>query len=220
MADRLDTLKGVFDDFQHEESILTWRFPWFNMLYNYVIALVMFLLIVSLTIWGLNVRTERKAEALTAEALAAWQSEQEAAAQAEAEELAAIRSTQEYILDQESKVLAKLIYGIRNFVDKYGYSDADIETYMRCVTNRYEAGNGINNLEAVVSREGQFLGYSDSNPVLDDYYRIAHSFLERWHSESTKPCDLSYQFAELTPSGIWLKADINADGYARRWRAE
>lgn len=217
--DKLMTLKEVFDDFQNEERVLTWRFPWFNMIYNYVIAFVVFLLIVSLTIWGLNVRTERKAEALTAEALAAWQSEQEAAAQAEAEELAAVRQTQEFILDQEATVMAKLIYGIRNFIDKYGYSDADIETYLRCVTNRYEAGNGINSIEAIVSRDGQFLGYSESNPVLDDYYRIAHSFLERWHSESTKPCDLSYQFAELTSSGIWLKADINADGYARRWRA-
>lgn len=219
MESRIATLKEVFQERREEEQLLTWRFPWFNVMYNYIVAAVMFLLIVSLTIWGLNIRTERKVEAMTAQAMAAWQSEQEAAAQAEAEELAAVRQTQEYILDQEATVMAKLIYGIRNFVDKYGYSDADIETYLRCVTNRYESGNGINSLEAIVSREGQFLGYSESNPVLDDYYRIAHSFLEKWHSESTKPCDLSYQFAELTPNGIWLKADLHADGYARRWRA-
>ena len=217
MESRIATLKDVFEAQREEEQLLTWRFPWFNVVYNYIVAGVVFALIVSLTVWGLNVRTERKAEAMTAQAMAAWQSEQDAALEAEAAELAAVRTSQEYAMEQEATALAKAFYGIRLFVDKYHYSEADYRTYARCIFNRTEKGSG--DLVSVVSTPEQFVGYYDNNPVLAEDYDLAMRFVKEWHEESIKPCDISYQFAELTPNGIWLKADLHADGYARRWRA-
>ena len=84
---------------------------------------------------------------------------------------------------------------------------------------RVDVGNGINSLETVVSREDQFLGYSDGNPVLDNYYQLAKQFVTDWHNEDVKPCDFSYQWAELTDKGIFLVNEFGADGYARRWQA-
>lgn len=217
MESRIATLKDVFEAQRAEEQTLTWRFPWFNVMYNYIIAGIMFMLIVSLTIWGLNVRTERKAEAMTAQAMAAWQSEQNAALEAEAAELAAVRASQEYVMEKEATALAKAFYGIRLFVDKYNYGEADYRTYARCIFNRAEKGSG--DLVSVVSTPEQFVGYYDNNPVLAEDYNLALKFVQEWHEETLKPCDLSYQFAELTPNGIWLKADLHADGYARRWRS-
>ena len=145
------------------------------------------------------------------------EAQRQAEAEAEAAELAALKASEDYIIGQEATELAKAFYGIRLFVDKYGYTEKDFETYARCIFNRADAGNG--NLIEVIRREGQFLGYSEQNPVIDEYYEMALKFVQQWHSETTKPVDASYQFAELTESGIWLKNDINADGYARRWRA-
>lgn len=217
METKIATLNQVLADQREEERLLNWKYPWFNIVINYVIAAIAFLLIVSLTIWGLNVRTQRKAEAMTAQAMAAWQSEQDAVLQAEAAEQEAIRSSQEYVMQKEAEALARAFYGIRLFVDKYHYSEADYRTYARCIFNRTEKGSG--DLVSVVSTPEQFVGYYDNNPVLAEDYALALKFVQEWHEESIKPCDISYQFAELTPNGIWLKADLHADGYARRWRS-
>ena len=217
METKIATLNQVLADQREEERLLNWKYPWFNIVINYVIAAIAFLLIVSLTIWGLNVRTQRKAEAMTAQAMAAWQSEQDAALEAEAAELAAVRASQEYVMEQEATALAKAFYGIRLFVDKYHYSEEDFRTYARCIFNRAEKGSG--DLVSVVSTPEQFVGYHDNNPVLAEDYNLALKFVQEWHEETLKPCDISYQFAELTPNGIWLKADLHADGYARRWRS-
>ena len=113
--------------------------------------------------------------------------------------------------------MAKAFWGIRNFVEKYHYSENDFRTYARCMFNRADAGSG--RLVEVIAQEGQFLAFSDSNPVLDEYYELALKLVREWHEEETKPIDSSYQFAELTPRGIFLTNVFGADGYARRWQA-
>lgn len=190
------------------ETVLRFRHPWFNLFYNWLIAVLVLALFGSFVWWGLQISAERKAEQMTATALAAWHEEQQA-------EDEAIRSSQEYIMDQEAKAVAKAFYGIRLFTEKYHYSEADLETYARCMFNRAENED----LTKVISITGQFTGYTDDNPVLAEYYDLALRLVKEWHEESVKPVDASYQFAELTANGIYLKNDLHADGYARRWHA-
>ena len=121
----------------------------------------------------------------------------------------------EYVMDQESTAVAKAFYGIVKFLDKYHYTEADLETYARCMFNRAEGGDLITE----ISKPEQFTGYSDANPVLAEYKNLAQRLVEEWHNETVKPCDVSFRFAELTPNGIYLKQDLHADGYARRWHA-
>lgn len=217
METRLMTLQQVFAGQAERERQLLFRHRWVGLVWNYVIGLTVVVLFWSFVWWGNNVNTERKVAERTATAVAEMEAQRQAEAEAEAAELAALKASEDYIIGQEATELAKAFYGIRLFVDKYGYTEKDFETYARCIFNRADAGNG--NLIEVIRREGQFLGYSEQNPVIDEYYEMALKFVQQWHSETTKPVDASYQFAELTESGIWLKNDINADGYARRWRA-
>ena len=194
------------------------KYPWFDIFYNWLVALLILALFVSFVIWGLDIRTERRAAEMTATARAAWESELQAEADAEAAEIARVRESQEYVMEQEATELAKAFYGIRNFVEKYHYSEADLATYARCIFNRvYRADT--TDLAKVVGTTGQFLGYDKNNPVLEEYYELALRLVREWHNESTKPCDVSYQFAELTPDGVFLKQNLHADGYERRWRA-
>ena len=199
------------------EADMNFRHPWFNMFYNYVIAVCVVALFVAFFAWGIDIRTRKEAEAMTAALLAEMDAEHEAMmAEAEAAERALLES-EEHIMTEEAKVIAKAFYGIRRFVEKYGYTQSDLETYARCMFNRADATG--QSLEAVVSKKDQFLGYSENNQLVKEYYDFAIKFVNDWHNEEVKPCDISYQFAELEDDGIWLVKTFNADGKERRWQA-
>lgn len=199
------------------ERDMMFRHPWIPLFYNWLIAGLIVALFVSFAVWGMDIRTRRQAEEMTATALASWQAERQAEADAAEQEQAAIRASEEYVMQQEATAAAKALFPVQNFVDRYHYSESDLLTYLRCMANRADAAGTT--LQEVVEQPGQFLGYADSNPVLTEYYDLAYRFVDEWRHEATKPVDSSYQWAELTPSGIYLKNEFNADGYARRWHA-
>lgn len=210
-------MEDYFDRQAELEAVLNFRYPWFNMMYNWIIATLMVALCVSFVWWGLDIRTRRMADEMTATAMASYQAEQQAAEDARALELEMARQSEEHIMTVEAQAVARAFYGIRNFVEKYGYTSADLETYARCIFNRADASGET--VEAVVSKKDQFLGYSDGNQLVKDYYDLAIQFVEEWHHEAVKPCDTSYQWAELTPDGIYLRNSFKADGYQRRYHA-
>lgn len=194
------------------ETVLCFRHPYFNLMYNYLIGILLIILFAGFVWWGLDIHSRHMADEMLRTTLEAMDAEHaEMLAAAEAEE-AAIRASQEYIQEQEAQAVAKAFYGIKNFIEKYHYSDADLATYARCMFNRAENAD----LREVIATKDQFLGYADNNPVLSEYYDIAQKLVKEWHEESVKPCDPSFIFAELTPNGIFLRNEYKADGYARR----
>ena len=217
MQTRIATMQEVFSKRAEQERLLRWKHKGFDLVYNWVMAVSMLTILILLAVWAVQIHIDRKASGLVAVAMADYQAEQQADIDRQEAAALAQRQTEEYRMQQEAAAVAKAFYGIRNFVDRYGYSAKDFETYARCMFNRADAGSG--RLSEVIAQEGQFLAYSDNNPVLDEYYDMALSFVREWHEETTKPVDTSYQFAELTPQGIYLTNVFNADGYARRWRA-
>ena len=210
-------MEEIFAARAEQEEILRFRHPWVPLLFNWIIAGLVVLLFVEFVRWGLDIRTRNMAEEMTATALASWQAERDAEAAEAEEEQAAIRASEEFVMKQEATAAAKALFPVQNFVTKYHYSESDLITYLRCMANRADAAGTT--LAEVVAQPDQFLGYSDNNPVLTEYYDIAYRFVNEWRHEDTKPCDTSYQWAELTPNGIYLKNEFNADGYARRWHA-
>ena len=199
------------------ETTMCFRHPWFNMAYNYLVAVCILVLFAGFVWWGIDIHTRRQAEAMTAAVLAEMDAEHEKMmAEAEAAQKALLES-EEHIIEEQSQAVAKAYYGIRNFIEKYRYNESDLETYARCMFNRSEAHG--TDLVSVISEPSQFLGYADNNPVLSEYYQTAMKLVRQWHGETVKPCDLSFQWAELTENGIYLRNDFNADGYARRYHA-
>jgi hypothetical protein len=197
------------------ETTLCFRHPWFNLFYNWLIVALVITLFGGFVWWGMQIHTQRMADEMLESTLAAMDAEHaEMLAAAEAEE-AALRASEEYIIEQEATAVAKAFYGIHRFIEKYNYSSDDLATYARCMFNRAENEE----LTKVVSLTGQFTGYADDNPVLAEYYNLALRLVKEWHEETIKPCDVSFQFAELTPNGIYLRNEFKADGYARRWHA-
>ena len=208
MNDSIAILHDIFREQREQEEVLMFRNPSFSFWYNWLIALTVLALFVSFAIWGIDIKTQRTAEKMTATALASWQSEQVV------QDESAVTS-QEYVINAEAEAMAKAFYGIDRFVEKYHYTEDDLITYARCMFNRADSDDLIR----VISAPNQFTGYSDGNQVIAQYKQLAERLVREWHEETVRPCDTAYIFAELTPDGIFLKKDLHADGYARRWHA-
>lgn len=212
-----ELFQDVMEERNRKEKEMAFRHPWFNMSYNYLIAGLMIFLMVALFWWGVDVYYRRIADDQTATALAAQQEEYQAAEEARQAELAAQEKAERDAMEQDVVAMAKAFYGIHLFVEKYHYTEKDLETYARCMFNRYDANGGRTSLATIISREGQFTGYAERNTVLKENKDLATKFITEWREEDSKPCDLAYQCAELRPEGIYLVTTNNPGPYDRRW---
>lgn len=206
---------------ENEQKIrdMNFRHPWFNLMYNWVIVVVIAGLFVSFGIWGFDIRTDHKAAALTATAMAEYQATQDAIAEQARAEEEAILASDEYKCSTASNAAAKALFAIQPFIDKHHYTTDDLRTYVRSMCNRADNPSDIypDAIEDVVAVPDNYVGYSDDNPVLSQYYELAYDEIWTWMHEELKPCSNDYVFAELTENGIWLSNQFGADGYARRF---
>lgn len=210
-------MEDYFDRQAELEAVLNFRYPWFNMMYNWIIATLMVALCVSFVWWGLDIRTRRMADEMTATAMASYQAEQQAAEDARALELEMARQSEEHIMTVEAQAVARAFYGIRNFVEKYGYDNSELKTYARCMFNRADARG--KSIEELLAEPNQFIAYTDKNTIVKEYYDLAIQYVEEWHNEDAKPCDVhKFQLAIFTPQGIWLIDDPNKE-VPERWHA-
>lgn len=198
---------------------MLFRHPGFNLYYNWMVLLIIIAFAISCIIWAVDIRTEKREASAAATALAEYQAEEQAKAEERAAELAAAQMSEEAILDRWAEAGAKMLYGIRNFKEKYNYSDSDYQTYLQCVWNRYLFGNKITDIVTIISGKDQFTGFYETNPVLDELFKFSRDFFEEKLHETKLSCDPSYRYAELMPDGIFLINDVGVNGYVRRYHA-
>lgn len=215
----LALLQEVDSEYSHQVECLRFRHKKAHDVYRFIVIIVVSALLGSLYSWGLDVWAQHRADQLIEDARAALQAEMTAKEEAARMEQEAAQKSQAEILEEEANTLAKAFYGIHLFVEKYHYTEADLKTYARCVFNRDDATNNVNGVKVIISRPEQFTGYDDRNPVQTEFKDLALKFLQEWHGETSKPCDFAFQFAELTPDGIFLVKNIPAGPYERRWHA-
>ena len=108
-------MEEILEQQRQRESDMNFRHPWFNMVYNYIIAAVALCLIISLASWGMQIRKEHRDAEIVATARATWEQERQAEADAKAAELAAQQASEAAVMDREATLIAKAFYGIRNF---------------------------------------------------------------------------------------------------------
>ena len=207
-----DTLREITAAQTAREKLLTWRYPWFNVVYNYLWLFIAVLLLASLIWWSGNGYKERK----DAEEEESNRVTQEEIAKAEAEEAEKERNDR---LDRWAEAGAKMLWGIRLFIDNYNYSQTDLETYLRCPWNRYLSDNKLTDLEKIIFREEQFTGAYRTNAAPDRYKAFARKMFEKFEAEEEPACDIKYVCAELKPDGIYLVPKPDSDGYVQRYHA-
>lgn len=212
MMTNIATAKEVLAEYDDRERLLNWRYPWFNVVFNYVWLFIAVMLIASLIWWSGIVRKEQKDAEAQENRNRAYAAE---LAQAEEQKQKAFND----MMDKWSAAGAKMLFGIRRFVDKYHYTEKDLETYLRCAWNRYLFYGKLTDLDVLIFTDGQFLECYRTNPS-DQYKEFCRKLFMEWYDEDVPLCDPSYVFAELTPKGIYLTDTFNADGYVIRWRAK
>lgn len=229
---RLDSLQEVLSEQRRWERDTENQHPWVPIIRNWLIALSLIILVICGIVEGINSTIEKKATEKTNVAMEAKAAEEQAAADAAAKAAEEAKKTEEALFNLMKEDCAKCLYGIRNFIEKYHYSALDEKTYLRAAFNRADVilqqmeRDGIEItaevrqqvLHDVLFKPEQFLACRESNPVLADYEKVSKEALNEWISETSKPCDISYQFADTLENGVWLKTSLNADGFAIRWR--
>lgn len=214
-----NSLQSVLHEQAERTRKLEKRFPWFPILYRWIVCLAVVALIISLANMGIQSRIA------AAERLREEQYQQELLAQQEAqlraEEAAKLAEMQAEAERREADtiLMAKLLAGIDSFVENYGYSDGDLKTYLECPINRtIDKARGFSNtLSEVILQPNQWVGFSENNQVIDKYYKLASTVVNDYYDGKIRPCSSEYLWAELNREGIWLKNSYDSE-YARRWR--
>ena len=206
-----DTIREVFAARAKDEEYMIFRNPWFNMLYNYIIAVLVIALAAALFWWAVDIHYQRKADAQEAIAIASYQAAEQAKADAAEEQRILAEQSEEAVVDKMSDALAKLFYGADKFKTKYHYSDADFYTLARCVFNRVDDSRFPDTIIGVVSAPLQLQGYSSSNPVWDNLYDIAYSCMVDWHNGENRVLD---------PGLCWFSGRNGINHFRNAWLFE
>ena len=197
----------IFQERAEQEEWLLQKHPWYPILMNWFGAILIVILCIASIVYWIQGSTVKKGEKMVAEAMATWEEAQAKAA--DAAETERIRAEQ---IDRESDALARLFFGIRNFQSLYGYSVEDLKTYAQSAFNRADARG--QDLLAVIFEEGQYTACSRHNDITTEFKELGRQLAEAWHNGELK-CDTAFQYAELTPYGIYLRKGYGEE----RWHA-
>lgn len=217
---------ALFNNVIYERSEKTRKLenkhPVFTFVYNCIVLILLGILVSTLIVYGVRDYIEKRANVLSAQAVEEYKAEQYAIQVArkveEQKAIALANSSLEASIKKESEAMAKLFYGIRNFESKYNYSQNDLRTLARCVFNRVENPKFPNNITDVINQEFQWIGYYDTNPVLTEYYKVAEKEIRIWYSETSKPIEYDYAWAEFESDGISLKNQFESTYATKYWR--
>lgn len=120
--------------------------------------------------------------------------------------------TPEELLKQEAEYIAKVLYGIRN------NSERDLRTAIWCILNRVDHPNYPNTVKEVCEQKSQWMGYDDSNPVLNSLYELAMKELTTWHSDY-RPVNIDYVYMSWSSKEITLRNTWEVAKNTRYWQA-
>jgi len=209
-------MEEILNSYEQEIRNMAFRHPWVNLFYNWLVAGLVVALMVSFVLWGVEIHNRNVFEAGQQDAYAAIEAERavQQEAEAEAEKLAAAEDAALQI--REAQALARALWGIRNFKEKYDYSLEDLVTYMMCPKNRSEeTGKSI---EEVLNEPKQFIAYSTGNTLDKEFYDIALAFVADWHEGKLPECDTKFRYAVCNEYGVFL-VDDPGKAVPERWHA-
>ena len=111
---------------------------------------------------------------------------------------------------EDAKAIAKVLYGVK------GNNENDLRTLVWCVLNRVDNNGYPGTVAEVVAQDRQWMGYSDSNPVLDDLFNLALGELDIWYG-GIRPCSPDFVFMNWTPSEITLRDTFEFSSKTHSW---
>lgn len=105
-----------------------------------------------------------------------------------------------FYTDEDAVMITRTVWG-----EARGCSDDQQEAVVWCILNRVDDERFPDTIEGVVTDEGQFFGYSASNPVDDDILEIVMQVLTVWATESMMPAHERERL--LPPEYVYFSGD-------------
>ena len=94
-------------------------------------------------------------------------------------------------IDDEAKIMAQVIYGQARW-----NSEAAQKALCWCILNRVDSSLYPNSVEDVCKQSSQWMGFSEENPIVSEYFNLAKSVLTVWHNNGVR---------EMSTDLLWLE---------------
>jgi hypothetical protein len=101
--------------------------------------------------------------------------------------------TEPIVSDDEIIMIAQTVWGEARGMDKYHQS-----MVVWCILNRVDTGRWGNRVAGVIKAENQFIGYSNNNPVEEQFVILAKDIIARWRLEKLS----GYEVGRTLPKHI------------------
>lgn len=156
---------------------------------------------------------------LEAKALAEELKAQEAYAREKQRDIQLAQNAEMERRERETVLIAKLMGGLKGFVENYGYSSDDLITYAECPLNRVlNPAYACSTIEEAILQPGQWVGFSENNEVTQENYKLARWVVTDFYTNPFRICSNEYCWAELNKDGCYLKKEVELNPYSRTWR--
>ncbi len=116
-------------------------------------------------------------------------------------------------IELEAEYIAKVLYGTA-----INHADSDKRAVVWCILNRVEHHSHPNTIAEVCEQPKQWMGYSDSNPVLDELYNLALTELKTWYSGGHRPMSNNYIYLTWSSKEILLRDTFEENRNTNYWR--
>lgn len=116
-------------------------------------------------------------------------------------------------IELEAEYIAKVLYGTA-----INHADSDKRAVVWCILNRVEHHSHPNTIAEVCEQPKQWMGYSDSNPVLDELYNLALTELKTWYSGGHRPMSNEYIYLTWSSREILLRDTFEENRNTNYWR--
>lgn len=179
------------------------------------------LLAIIVSVIFFTVRGNIEAQALAAELRAqeAYETEQENLARQKQRDIQMAQNAEMERRERETILIAKLMGGLKGFVENYGYTSDDLITYVECPLNRVlNPGFTCSTIEEAILQPGQWVGFSESNEVTQANYTLARWVVNDFYTNPFRIVSNEYCWAELNKDGCYLKKEVELNPYSRTWR--
>lgn len=116
-------------------------------------------------------------------------------------------------IELEAEYIAKVLYGTA-----INHADSDKRAVVWCILNRVEHYSHPNTIAEVCEQPKQWMGYSNSNPILDELYDLALEELKIWYSGGHRPMSNEYIYLSWSSKEIILRNTFEENKSTRYWR--
>lgn len=172
------------------------------------------LLAVLISVIFLNVKDQMEAHAQEV-----YAAEQEAIAREKQRDIQMQHNAEMERRERETILIAKLMGGLKGFIENYGYSSDDLVTYAECPLNRVlNPEFRCDSIEEAILQANQWVGFSENNEVTQENYKLARWVVNDFYTNPFRIVSNEYCWAELNKDGCYLKKEVELNPYSRTWR--